>query len=144
MKALGDVRVRQAIVKAINRQQLVEAQYGAISKGNVAPHEGLCSKEQLGCGYTKDVPGYDPAGAKKLMAEAGYADGFDVVISTFPTNQTESTALSGMLRAIGIRAAKDEIDTAAVVTSRFDERGHEARVAGKSRVVAAQAEHTTR
>jgi len=104
VKALGDIRVRQAILKAINRQQLVEAQYGAISKNNVKPHEGLCSKEQLGCGFTKDVPGYDPAGAKKLLADAGYADGFDVVISTFPTNQTESTALSGMLRAVGIRA----------------------------------------
>jgi len=104
VKALGDVRVRQAIIKAINRQDLVEAQYGAISKGNVKPHEGLCSKEQLGCGFSKAVPDYDPAGAKKLLAEAGYADGFDVVISTFPTNQTEATALSGMLRAVGIRA----------------------------------------
>ncbi len=104
VKALGDVRVRQAILKAINRQQLVEAQYGAISKNNVTPHEGLCSKEQLGCGYSKDVPKFDLAGAKKLLADAGYADGFDVVISTFPTNQTEATALSGMLRAIGIRA----------------------------------------
>ena len=103
VKALGDIRVRQAILKAINRQQLVEAQYGAIGK-SMTPHDGLCSKEQLGCGYTKAVPGYDPAGAKKLLAEAGYADGFDVVISTFPTNQTESTALSGMLRAVGIRA----------------------------------------
>ena len=68
--ALGDVRVRQAIIKAINRQQLVEAQYGAISKNNVAPHEGLCSKEQLGCGYTKDVPGYDPAGANIAATES--------------------------------------------------------------------------
>ena len=104
VKALGDVRVRQAIIKAINRPQLVEAQYGQIAKGNVKTHDGLCSKEQLGCGYTKDVPGYDVAGAKKLLEEAGYKDGFDVVISTFPTNQTEATALSGMLRAIGIRA----------------------------------------
>ncbi len=104
VKALGDVRVRQAIVKAINRPQLVEAQYGAVAKNNVKPFEGLCSKEQLGCGFTKEVPSYDPAGAKKLLAEAGYADGFDVVISTFPTNQTEATAMSGMLRAVGIRA----------------------------------------
>ncbi len=103
VKALGDIRVRQAILKAIDRKQLVEAQYGQIGK-SMAPHDGLCSKEQLGCGYTKAVPAYDPAGAKKLLAEAGYADGFDVVISTFPTNQVESTALSGMLRAIGIRA----------------------------------------
>jgi len=101
--ALGDVRVRTAIIKAINRDELVEAQYGDIGKG-LKPHEGLCSKEQLGCGYTKMVPQYDPAGAKKLLAEAGYADGFDVTISTFPSNVTEATAVSGMLRVVGIRA----------------------------------------
>ncbi len=103
VKALGDVRVRTAIIKAINRGQLVEAQYGDLAKG-LKPHESLCSKEQLGCGYSKMVPDYDPAGAKKLLAEAGYPDGFDVVISTFPSNVTEATAVSGMLRAVGIRA----------------------------------------
>ena len=103
VKALGDVRVRQAIIRAINRKQLVEAQYGELAKG-LTPHEALCSKEQLGCGYTKLVPDYDPAAAKKLLAEAGYANGFDVVISTFPSNVTEATAVAGMLRAVGIRA----------------------------------------
>jgi peptide/nickel transport system substrate-binding protein len=68
------------------------------------PVEGLCSKEQLGCGYTKLTPDYDPAGAKKLLAEAGYPDGFDVTISCFPTGVTEATAISGMLRQVGIRA----------------------------------------
>ena len=104
VKALADARVRQAIVKAIDRKQLVEVQYGELAK-NLKPHEALCSKEQLGCGYTKMVPGFDPAGAKKLLAEAGYPDGFDVVISTFPSNMNEATAVSGMLRAVGIRAS---------------------------------------
>jgi len=103
VKALGDVRVRQAIIRAIDRNALVTAQYGELAKG-LKPHEALCSKEQLGCGYTKMVPSYDPAAAKKLLAEAGYAEGFDVVISTFPSNVTEATAVSGMLRAVGIRA----------------------------------------
>jgi peptide/nickel transport system substrate-binding protein len=103
VKALGDVRVRQAIIRAINRDALVEVQYGELAKG-LKPHEALCSKEQLGCGYTKPVPAYDPAAAKKLLAEAGYADGFDVVISTFPSNINEVTAVTGMLRAVGIRA----------------------------------------
>jgi len=101
--ALGDVRVRTAIIKAINRPVVVEAEYGEVAK-NIAPVEGLCSKEQLGCGYTKMVPAYDPEGAKKLLAEAGYKDGFDVTLSTFPNNVTEATAVVGMLRAVGIRA----------------------------------------
>lgn len=103
VKALGDIRVRQAIIKAINRPVVVEAEYGEISK-SIGAVEGLCSKEQLGCGYTKMVPAYDLVGAKKLLAEAGYQDGFDVTLSTFPNNITEATAVVGMLRAVGIRA----------------------------------------
>ena len=103
VKALGDPRVRLAIIKAIDRQAVVKSTFGDLAKG-MAPVEGLCSKEQLGCGYTKLVPDYDPAGAKKLLAEAGYADGFDVGISCFPTGQNEAIAISGMLRAVGIRA----------------------------------------
>ena len=49
VKALGDIRVRQAIIKAINRPVVVEAEYGEISK-SIGAVEGLCSKEQLGCG----------------------------------------------------------------------------------------------
>ena len=114
VKALGDPRVRLAIVKAIDRKTLVKAQYGDIGK-DLKPAEGLCSKEQLGCGYTKMVPDYDPAGAKKLLAEAGYADGFDVAISTFSSNVTEVTAVTGMLRAVGIRATVRTHPTAARV-----------------------------
>ena len=103
VKALGDQRVRIAIAKAIDRQALVDIQYGELGKG-MKPVEALCSKEQLGCGYTKLVPDYDPAGARKLLAEAGYAGGFDLAISTFPQAATQATAIAGMLRAVGIRA----------------------------------------
>ncbi len=102
-KALADVRVRRAILMAVNREDLVKVKYGPLAKG-IEPEAGLCSKSQLGCGFTKSAYAYDPAAAKKLLAEAGYADGFDVVISCFPINATEAQAVSGMLRAVGIRA----------------------------------------
>jgi peptide/nickel transport system substrate-binding protein len=103
VKALADPRVRTAIAKAIDREALVKVTYGPFASG-VKPVEALCLKEQIGCGYTKQVPAYDPAGAKKLLAEAGYPDGFDVTISTFPRYLNPATAISGMLRAVGIRA----------------------------------------
>lgn len=103
VKALGDPRVRLAIIKAIDRKAVTRSTFGDLAK-DMQPVEGLCTKEQLGCGYTKLTPDYDPAGAKKLLAEAGYPDGFDVTISCFPTGQNEATAISGMLRAVGIRA----------------------------------------
>ena len=104
VKALGDIRVRQAIIKAIDRTQVLAAWYGDLAKG-LSVSEALCSKEQLGCAYTKLTPDYDPAGARKLLAEASYPDGFDVTISTFPLNNVETTAVAGMLRAVGIKAS---------------------------------------
>ena len=111
VKALSDVRVRTAIIKAIDRDTLVKVKFGDLGKG-MKPPEALCSKEQLGCGYTKMVPAYDPAGAKKLLAEAGYADGFDVVISGFQATAAEMTAAAGMLRTVGIRATVRQHPTA--------------------------------
>jgi peptide/nickel transport system substrate-binding protein len=105
VKALGDPRVRLAIIKAIDRPALIQAMLGDLSAG-VKPVEALCDKTQLGCGYTKTTPDYDPAGAQKLLAEAGYADGFDVTISCFrlPVAVVVTTAITGMLRKVGIRA----------------------------------------
>ena len=103
VKALGDVRVRKAIAMAIDRRQTFQVQYGDRGK-SLQPMESLCFKAQLGCGYNTTMPAYDPAGAKKLLAEAGYPDGFDVDISTYPINADEVTAVAGMLRAVGIRA----------------------------------------
>ncbi len=101
-KPLADARVRKAIMMAIDRTVLLESVYGELSKG-IEPTEALCSKEQLGCGYTTPVPAYDPAGARKLLVEAGYADGFDVTINAYRDNLDDATAISGMVRKIGIR-----------------------------------------
>ena len=101
-KPLADVRVRRAIMMAIDRDVLLESVYGELSKG-LAPTEALCSKEQLGCGYTVPVPSYDPATARKLLVEAGYPDGFDVTINAYRDNLDDATAISGMVRKIGIR-----------------------------------------
>jgi peptide/nickel transport system substrate-binding protein len=109
-KPIADVRVRRAIAHATNRQQLIDVQFGALSKG-IKPFDGLCAREQLGCGFTREVPNYDPAMAKKLLAEAGYADGFDVIVTTTANRATEATAFAGMLRAVGIRASVQNITT---------------------------------
>lgn len=103
-KQFADPRVRLAMAKAIDRKALLKLKYGDLV-GKTQVIDGLCSKAQLGCGFTKMVPDYDPAGAKKLLAEAGYPDGFDVVIAVFQKNTAEATAVSGMLRAVGVRAS---------------------------------------
>ncbi len=100
---LSDARVRLAIAKAIDRKAILKLRYGE-QASDMDVIEGLCDKAQLGCGYSKLAPDFDPAGAKKLLTEAGYPDGFEVTLATFQENASEATAISGMLRAVGIRA----------------------------------------
>lgn len=72
IKPLDDVKVRQAINLAVDRASIVKA-FSSTSVARVQPWpEGLT-------GFEKSREGaysYDPAKAKELLAEAGYADGF--------------------------------------------------------------------
>ncbi|MEB2287373.1 MAG: ABC transporter substrate-binding protein [Anaerolineae bacterium] len=75
VKEFRDPLVRQAIAMAINRQEIVDAFYapGAeVAKTMIPPSLW---------GYNADVPAwdYDPEGARALLAEAGYPDGFSEV-----------------------------------------------------------------
>ncbi len=73
---LKDPRVRMAISKAINREAIVERvmEGVAIAAGQLLPEGFFGISSQL-----KPVA-YDPEGAKKLLAEAGVADGFKLTI----------------------------------------------------------------
>jgi peptide/nickel transport system substrate-binding protein len=99
---LKDVRVRRAISKAINRQALVDRvmEGAARAAGQLMP-EGMF-------GWTpalKPEP-YDPDGAKKLLAEAGYPDGFSLTIhgpnDRYVNDDQIAQAIAQMLARIGI------------------------------------------
>jgi peptide/nickel transport system substrate-binding protein len=57
--------------------------------------------------------GYDPALAKKLLAEAGYPDGFDIDIYGY-RERPWVEAIIGYLRAVGIRAKLSYLQYAAL------------------------------
>jgi peptide/nickel transport system substrate-binding protein len=69
-KPFSDVRLRQAISMAINRETLVKYLYQGYSKVANGPLPGFIP------GYDPKLSplGYDPEKAKKLLAEAGYKD----------------------------------------------------------------------
>jgi peptide/nickel transport system substrate-binding protein len=73
---LKDVRVRRAISKAINRQALVERSL----EGLAVPASNLNAPGIFGHNPQLAVEAYDPEGAKKLLAEAGYPDGFGLTL----------------------------------------------------------------
>lgn len=74
VKPLDDIRVRQAIAMAVNRPELVRWRGADVSR---EPHSVIPGGY---LGYSADVglPANDVAGAKKLLAEAGYPNGLTI------------------------------------------------------------------
>ncbi len=84
-KPWHDTRVRQAVNHAINRQAIIDRVYGGFGdySGHVPPGYGPwpLSRAELRNNYLK----YDLAKARTLMRQAGFANGFEVTLSTFST-----------------------------------------------------------
>ena len=86
-----DIRVRQAMQKAINIEELAATHYGGVpdpiprafvyggSEPDAYSTPWSQKPEAVREGYT-----YDPQGARELLAEAGYPDGFKVNLLTGP------------------------------------------------------------
>jgi peptide/nickel transport system substrate-binding protein len=98
--ALGDVRVRQAINYAIDRTTLLDQLqlgYGTPTAQVFGPSSGAYVEE------LDDRYPYDPAKARQLLAEAGYADGFDMRVPASPAFDTAIAAVAQQLGEVGIR-----------------------------------------
>ena len=75
---MDNLQVRRAIQMAIDRQSIIDSLFN----GNASLVDGIYPVGAIG--YTEDNQGwltYDPEQAKALLAEAGYADGFDIELS---------------------------------------------------------------
>lgn len=99
---LKDKRVRLAFSKAINRQAIVDRLLNGSAKaaGQMVP-EGLV-------GYTPELPpeAFDAEGAKKLLAEAGYPQGFRITLHSparrYVADEKVAQTVAQMLARIGI------------------------------------------
>ena len=73
---LKDARVRKALSKMINRPAIIER----VMEGEAIPAGQLVPDFLFGATKNLKVEPFDPEGAKKLLAEAGYPDGFEITI----------------------------------------------------------------
>lgn len=103
--ALGDVRVRQAMNMVFDKQAIVDSWY----LGNAEPtaqvfREGTAAYID---GLEDPYP-FDVEAAKALMAEAGYADGFDLELPTMEGQNFETTMpyVKQQLAEINIRVTE--------------------------------------
>ncbi|MFB2936662.1 ABC transporter substrate-binding protein [Aerosakkonemataceae cyanobacterium BLCC-F154] len=133
-KPLADVRVRQAIDLAINKQQIVQAFWGDL--GETSPHflpsilswaqsKNLTKREQ------------NPQKAKELLTQAGYPNGFDLELwympvsrPYFPTPKPIAEAFAADLSAVGIRVKLNTKDWAAYIADRKKSPGFQAFMLG--------------
>ena len=110
-KALTDVRVRKAMFLALDRNDTTEMSVG---DDPIPPVAAMCWKGiQQGCDYTVELPQQNVAEAKKLLADAGYPNGFETTLSFdlgFATvNEPLCVLVQESLGQIGIKVTINKI-----------------------------------
>ncbi|MES2071965.1 MAG: ABC transporter substrate-binding protein [Pseudomonadota bacterium] len=110
---LKDVRVRQAISKAINRKALVERTL----EGLAIPASNIVAPGILGYNEELKVEAYDPEGAKKLLAAAGYPNGFALTLhgpnNRYINDEQVIQTIAQFLSKVGIQAKVETLPLAA-------------------------------
>jgi ABC-type transport system substrate-binding protein len=109
IEPFNDVRVRRALSIAIDRQRL-----GQISNGRAVPAEGPIPPVSPGNNADLEPIAYDPDGARALLAEAGYPDGFstELLSTTDPQQISFAQAVIADWAAVGVQAELISIDGA--------------------------------
>src|SRR6266404_2691332 len=100
-----DVKVREAFFKAVD----IELIKTRVMRGLSTPSALMIAPQlfPLSKGFTR--PKFDPEGAKKLLTEAGYPDGFEVTMDCpnhrYVNDAAICQAVVGMLARIGVKVS---------------------------------------
>lgn len=125
--ALAEPRVRQALNLAIDRKTMLDKlrQGRGETTGQVYGKEAKAYDKALDTYYA-----HDPAKAKRLLAEAGYANGFTLKLPRISAivNDALASSISADLKAVGITVAWDQLDGATAVQKVYRERAYSAMV----------------
>ncbi len=124
IKPLNDVRVRQALSMAIDRNEMIKSFFNgnayyysawlAPLHGSLhTPYDKLPDKPKWTTMSAKDVLTYNPTKAKQLLADAGYPNGFKTVIDTTAVRDPGlSELLQSYFSKIGVDAQINMMDSA--------------------------------
>jgi peptide/nickel transport system substrate-binding protein len=116
----ADPRVRLAASHAIDRVAINQAEmlgYGHLT-GNYVPRVFQFA-------LPMEPHAYDPAKARKLLAEAGYPNGFDAGdLYPFPPYNSMGEAVLGYLQAVGIKSRMRTMERAAYFTAWREKKLH--------------------
>lgn len=133
VEPFDNLQVRQAIAMVVDR----EAMLGPTVFGHGTPTQVLFPPD-FWATLPMDVGTPDVEGAKALMAEAGYADGFSTTITSWSQYSFLSNAavvLQEQLRQIGIEAELNLVENATMVEQVYTGKTYEIAVTGESAYV---------
>ena len=126
-----DVRVRQALCYAVDKQEIIDLAfdgYGSPIGSSMYPAFGKYFDDSLTNYYTRDVEK-----AKALLAEAGYPDGFDMTItvpSNYKPHMDTAEVLVQQLAQIGVNATIEPIEWESWVSDVYAGRQFQSTVVG--------------
>ncbi|GKX58411.1 glutathione ABC transporter substrate-binding protein GsiB [Leminorella grimontii] len=104
-KPFDNVKVRQALNYAINKQALAKVAFS----GYATPAEGVVPKG-VDFAVSYGAWPYDPAKAKELLKEAGYPDGFSTVLWANGNNTTAQKVIQFVQQQLGQVGVKVQIE----------------------------------
>lgn len=118
IEPFNNLKVRQAVQMAIDKQAILDALYGG--RGQI--EHGIFPHGLIGFNENQTQIEYDPEGAKALLAEAGYPDGFTMELaadsSASDTVTMSLEIIKEQLAAVGINAEIKNYDEATWLETR--------------------------
>ena len=130
-KPFDDVRVRQALCYAVDKQAIIDIAfdgYGSPIGSSMYPAFGKYFDDSLTNYYTKDVDK-----AKALLADAGYPNGFEMTItvpSNYKPHMDTAEVLVQQLAEIGVKATIQPIEWESWVSDVYAGRQFQSTVVG--------------
>ena len=128
---LSDVRVRQALCYAFDRQQLFDLTADGLGwpvGSSMYPAFKKYFREDL-----IDLYPHDVEKAKALLAEAGYPDGFDLTIkapSNYSVHVRAAQVVAEQFRAVGVNVNVEQVDWSTWVSDVYQGRNFQATICG--------------
>jgi peptide/nickel transport system substrate-binding protein len=106
--------VRLALNHAVDKRAIVQEVWNGY--GQVTPFSYWYYPMHQGFRYEWTVPEYDPQRARALLAETGYPDGFEIVVSGVPQTPDGPHAMEAIARDwenVGITISRRDLDNGA-------------------------------
>src|SRR5437870_4169157 len=123
---IRDKRVREALNIAIDRAELIDSVFAGMAEPGAVPYAMASAMRDVKFRITPEhVYQHDPARAKRLLSEAGYANGFSMELYAYqlpglPEGRTMAEALAGYWHKIGVQTTLVPVDYVAFRQKWFD------------------------